>query len=180
MDVQIVNDIWTLLASVLGTMVTILVLTHQSKKSRMEMVIKLEDELEKDHKHSAMELFRLLHGIRMNYEQVKELIANNKSIHIIHVLKKSPGMVQYNDGTLEYTPRFKPKPIQILLKYYNQFSMYLYGIGVIAVLVIILISDIKNISGAVITLIALLVFFIFSYKEWRFDKMVDGLIDEKT
>ena len=104
MEIDMYTKIIFGLVTAVGTGVLAYFNFSQTRKVTAELLEKFEIALEKSQKHSVTELFRLIHGLRMSYSDIVELVKHNDCSKIIFALKKTPNVVCYQDGTFKYTP----------------------------------------------------------------------------
>ena len=150
----------------------------QTKKVRAELIEKFELALEKQQKHAATELFRLLHGLRMEFDDVSTICEHNKAPKIILALQKTPGMVKFENGQFKYTDFFEKKWVRNSNRWITRALAYLVG-G----LTVMLIGLMATLEGA--AALAMLIFVIPSaaflgmqLKDIRHDKMVESIVNE--
>jgi len=103
MDIEVISKLAFGLVSSLGTIALVLFNIGQSRKIKAELLEKFEEAVGRESIHSVTELFRLIHGLRMSYGDIIELIRNEQCSKIIYALKKTPGMVSYERGEFRYT-----------------------------------------------------------------------------
>ncbi|EGA71031.1 hypothetical protein VISI1226_11177 [Vibrio sinaloensis DSM 21326] len=99
---EIGNLFFGLIASI-GTVVATLYNVGQVRKINAELLASFEVALEKQNKHSVTELFRLIHGLRMNYSDIVVLVNDDNCSKIIYALKKTPGIVSFENGKFQYS-----------------------------------------------------------------------------
>lgn len=103
MDIEVISKLTFGLISSLGTIALVLFNMGQARKIKAELLEKFEEAVARESIHSATELFRLIHGLRMSYGDIIELIQHEQCSKIIYALKKTPGMVSYERGEFRYT-----------------------------------------------------------------------------
>ncbi|MFB2640938.1 hypothetical protein ACE02D_01380 [Shewanella bicestrii] len=103
MDIEVISKLAFGLVSSLGTIALVLFNMGQSRKIKAELLEKFEEAVGRGSIHSVTELFRLIHGLRMSYGDIIELIRHEQCSKIIYALKKTPGMVSYEGGEFRYT-----------------------------------------------------------------------------
>ncbi len=161
----------------IGTIAVTYFNLSQARKVKAELLEKFETAIEKSQKHSASELFRLIHGLRMSYSDIAALIENNDSLRIIYALKKTPGIVCYEDGEFRYSAVGKNKIYQFLDVWYLRISIALFSICLFVSLALLAFSEgVTSISGFVFT-----AFFSFmlaiQIKDKNYNKMVANLVN---
>src|SRR5690606_40611368 len=98
MDFETASKLIFGVISSLGTMALVFYNMSQTRKLRTELLEKFEEAVNRKNKHSSTELFRLIHGLRMNYSDVVELVKHDDCSKIIYALKKTPGIVSFKNG----------------------------------------------------------------------------------
>lgn len=163
--------------SALGTIAVIFLNSRQAAQVKSELLIKFENALAKDQKHTATELFRLLHGLRMNYSDIVELVKHDDCIKIIYAIKKTPGLVRYEQGEFKYT-KIARNPI------FRFIDLWIARIG-IAVFGLLTVSSLLMLSlGEGGTALAGFIFMLFGaamlgvqIRQRRHDQMVANIIE---
>ena len=167
------------LFSAIGAIVAYKHNSIKAKQSQAELIIKFEEALKNNNKYSICELFNLIYGVRMDYDDIIEVTKRNDVSKIVFALKKTPGMVKFENGNVQYSTVFKNKWMQFLDKYISR--MLTYSFGAIALILILAMPFVK---GAVtvstfILLITSLTFFALQLKDMRYGNMVRNLIHSK-
>jgi hypothetical protein len=165
------------IVSALGTFAVIFLNSRQAAQVKSELLIKFENALVKEQKHSVTELFRLIHGVRMSYSDIIELVKHDECIKIIYAIRKTPGIVRYEQGEFTYTNIAK-HPI---FKFIDRW-IYLTGVVVFSFLTLLSLSMLGFGNGA--TAIAGFVLSLFGtsmlaiqVRQRRYDQMVSNLIN---
>lgn len=166
------------LISALGTIAVYKYNFSQSEKAHAELIEKFEHALSQEKKHAACELFRMLHGLRMDYEDIQAICRSSKVSKIIFALKKTGGMVKYEGGRVQYTEFFEKRWVRIFNKYIMR--TLTYGMGVIIALSIILMVFLDGPASLamLVFVIPCAAFLAMQVKDIRHDMMVESLIDE--
>lgn len=166
------------LASALGAIAVYKYNNAQARKVQAELVEKFELALEKRQKHAATELFRLLHGLRMEFDDVSAICKHNKAPKIILALQKTPGMVKFEGGLFEYTELFERKWVRSSSRWVARGLAYLFG-----ALTVLFIGLMATLDGA--SSLAMLIFVIpcaaflaMQLKDIRYDNMVESIVSE--
>jgi len=148
----------------------------KSLQVRADLIEKLEEALERKNKHSVCELFRLLHGSRLNYKEIIVITSNDDVSRILYALKKTPGMVTFKNGELKFTTLFKRPWVRSVNKYVSRGFAYLFGALTIVLIIVMAMTD-----GAVS--IAMLIFVIpcfavltMQINDLKYDQMVYELV----
>jgi len=164
------------IVSALGTFAVIFLNSRQAAQVKSELLIKFENALEKEQKHSVTELFRLIHGVRMSYSDIVELVKHDECIKIIYAIRKTPGLVRYENGQFSYTKIAKHPIFKVIDKW-----IYLASVIIFSFLTLISLSMLGFGNGA--TAIAGFILSIFGasmlamqLRQRRYDQMVSNLI----
>lgn len=166
------------LISALGTIAVYKYNFSQSEKAHAELIEKFEHALSQEKKHATCELFRMLHGLRMDYEDIQAICRSSKVSKIIFALKKTGGMVKYEDGRVQYTEFFEKRWVRIFDKYIMRTLTYGMG-GIIALSIILMVFLEGPASLAMLVfVIPCAAFLAMQVKDIRHDMMVESLIDE--
>lgn len=148
----------------------------QTNKTRSELIDKLEIALDSKRKHSVCELFYMLYGLRMDYEDIKEICKISNSIKVIYALKKTPGMVKYENGIFTYSGLFR---IEMFRKSINLITKVMtYFLSMVVVILIVLMGIVQGTYSVAIglVLIPLSVFLWYQLREIRYDNMIHSLV----
>jgi hypothetical protein len=63
-------------------------------------------------------LFEKLTGLIMGYDEIKQIVNDSDGIWIIYSLKKTPGLVEYSEGKLQYKKDY-PEFLRGIEKYFS-------------------------------------------------------------
>lgn len=166
------------LISALGTIALYKYNFSQTEKAHAELIEKFEHALSQEKKHATCELFRMLHGLRMDYDDIQAICRSSKVSKVIYALKKTGGMVKYEDGRVQYTEFFKKRWVRIFDKYVMRILTYVMG-GVIALSIILMVLLEGPASLAMLVfVIPCAAFLAMQVKDIRHDMMVESLIDD--
>lgn len=165
------------LVTAVGTVAVTVFNVGQTRKVRAELLEKLDNAVVKKQKHSVTELFRLLHGLRMSYSDIIELLKHDECAKIIYALKKTPGIVKYRAGEFCYTKIGRNK----IFRFFDHWSgvLGLYSFGFLTLLFLAIFAFGKG-STAIVGAI-FMVFFAFLYglqlRKRNYDFMVKNLME---
>lgn len=163
-------------ASVLGAVAVYQFKLSQSKKARADLLVQLDDAIAQEKKHSAGELFYLLHDLRMNFEDIQAICGDSRSSKIVHALRKTPGIVTHTNGQFQYTGLFQ----KIWVRRINRLAMKLlaYAMAFIALVSIVLMGflDGAGALGLLVIVAPLAAFFGMQVKDIQHDNMVESLV----
>ncbi|WP_226609364.1 hypothetical protein [Marinobacter nauticus] len=164
------------MASVMGAVAVYQFKLSQSKKARADLLAQLDDSIAQEKKHSTGELFYLLHGLRMNFEDIKAICSDGRSAKIVHALRKTPGIVTHENGRFKYTGIFE----KLWVRQINKFVMRLlaYVMAAIALFSIILMGFLDGTEALALLIVVapLAAFFGMQVKDIRHDDMVESLV----
>lgn len=113
--------------SSLGTIALVFYNLSQSRKIRAELLEKFEEAVTRSNKHSVAELFRLIHGLRMRYTDIIELIGHDNCSKILYALKKTPGLVSYKNGEFQYRGLARNRVFRFFDLWFSRISIWLFG-----------------------------------------------------
>lgn len=174
-------DVWKVVAGLVSALGTVAVHKYnaaQSQKIRAELLERLDSAVKADQKHTACELFRLLHGLRMDYEDVKAICGHDKASKIILALQKTPGVVTHQGGRLRYTKVFQKKWVRQANRSVGRVLAWL--MGALTAGMVVLMASLEGVAA-----LAMLVFVIpgatflaLQLRDLRHDQMVESLVDE--
>lgn len=127
MDFDTISKLAFGLVSSLGTIALVFFNLSQSRKIKAELLDKFEVAITRESIHSVTELFRLIHGLRMSYKDIVELIRHDQCSKIIYALKKTPGMVSYVNGEFQYTSIARNRIFRFLDVWFLRLSIMLFS-----------------------------------------------------
>ncbi|WP_422139054.1 hypothetical protein [Endozoicomonas sp. ALC020] len=167
------------LVTAIGTVAVTLFNLGQTRKVRAELLEKLDDAVHKEQKHSATELFRLLHGLRMSHSDIVELLKHDECSKIIYALKKTPGIVTYKSGEFSYTKIGRNKVFRFLDHWSGVIGLYFFGFLTLFFLAMFAFGK----GGIAIAGAIFMVFFAFLFglqlRQRNYDFMVKNLIESE-
>lgn len=150
----------------------------QAKKLRAELLEKLDEAISKEKKHTACELFRLIHGIPIEYSNLKALVNDDNSMVIVYVLKRYPGLAKLQEGKLIYSKKMRSPRVR-------QFGKIVYHSLAIFFGFTLTFSVIYMSTGGVAQFLIGFVFVLISYfvfanmlKMIQDERMIKDLVDE--
>ncbi|MBV1891894.1 MAG: hypothetical protein KUG60_01160 [Gammaproteobacteria bacterium] len=164
------------IASIMGAVAVYQFKMSQSKKARADLLAQLDDSIAQNKKHSAGELFYLLHGLRMNFEDIEAICGDSRSSKIVYALRKTPGVVTHVDGRFIYNGMFEKawvrKANKVLMK------TLAYAMAAIALTSIILMGLLEGTQALALLIVVapLAAFFGMQVKDIQHDNMVEGLV----
>lgn len=130
--------------------------SRQATKIKSELLEKFEVAVDKKQKHSVIELFRLIHGIRRSYTDVDALIGDDECSKIIYALKKTPGIVSYKQGKFKYSGIGKSSVFRFIDRWYTIVTTVSFSFFAIASLLILFIGKgSASIVGLVLFIISI-------------------------
>ena len=164
------------IASVLGAVAVYQFKLSQSKKAKADLLIQLDDAIAQEKKHSAGELFYLLHDLRMNFEDIQAICGDSRSAKIVDALRKTPGIVTHTNGQFQYTGLFQ----KVWVRRINRLAMKLlaYAMASTALVSIVLMGfmDGPGALGLLVVVAPLAAFFGMQVKDIQHDNMVESLV----
>lgn len=163
-------------ASAVGAIALYKYNSAQTLKSRAELIERFEEALQKNRKHAVTELFRMLHGLRLSYQDIVSICSDEESSKIIYALKKTPGMVSYENGKFVYKSVFKRRTFRFIS------SISMYGVSVLfSLITVLLITTGATSKGTealaiILVLVPCAAFLGMVVEDIRFDRMVDSIV----
>jgi|GEM_PF-2087452 len=165
-----------LVTAIVTIAVTYLNVFGQTRKIKSELLEKFEIAVEKSQKHSVTELFRLIHGLRMSYSDILALIQHDECSKIIYALKKTPGVVSFENGEFKYSTIWKNRFWQSFDKGFLHFSIAIFGLLLVLSLIALVYSQgISSFVGFLFTLFCSVILAI-QLRERRYNQMVAQLV----
>ena len=176
MDFDVASKLIFGFISALGTIALVFYNMGQSRKAKAELLEKFEEAVDRKNKHSTTEIFRLIHGLRMSYSDVIELIEHDDCSKVIYALKKTPGMVSFRNGEFQYAGMGRNKLFRWVDRWFLRATIVFFGFVAVISLAFLGFGE-----GA--TSIAGFIFLIFSsmmlalqLRQRAYDQMVQELV----
>jgi len=151
----------------------------QTRKVTAELLEKFEVAIEKSQKHSVTEIFRLIHGLRMSYSDIMQLIQHDECSKIIFALRKTPGIVCYRNGTFQYTPIGKSSAFKFFDIWSTRFTIGTFSVLTLSSFLLLVFGDgTSSVLGFVFMIM-------FSYllgtqlRQNRHDQMITSLVNDE-
>lgn len=135
-NIELISKLIFGLISAIGAGTLAIYNIHQSKKNESELLEKFDKALAGSNKLLVTELFRLIHGVYMDYPDVRKLIKRDDSTRILYALKKTPGYVTYKNGEFGYTRVGRYRWFRALDTVTNVFNIVLATLGTIVAIVV--------------------------------------------
>ncbi|WP_321323528.1 hypothetical protein [Thiomicrorhabdus sp.] len=177
MDIDVLSKLAFGLVSSLGTIALILFNIGQARKIKAELLEKFEEAVQRESIHSVTELFRLIHGLRMSYGDILELIRHEQCSKIIYALKKTPGIVSYEGGEFKYTLIARNRFFRFIDRWFMRLSIGFFSLlGVLS----LALFGLGHGSTSVISFVFLLfssVMLALQLRQRAYDQMVERLIE---
>jgi hypothetical protein len=176
MDFDIATKLVFGVISSLGTMALIFYNMGQARKMKAELLEKFEEAINRESKHSATELFRLIHGLRMNYSDVAELVKHDGCSKIIYALKKTPGIVSFKNGTFQYTNVGRNKVFRYIDCCFTHFSIFFFGGLLLVSLAVMGMSEGASSVAGFLFVIFSSVMLAVQLRQRAYDQMIESLV----
>jgi|TARA_R100000656_G_scaffold57627_1_gene45074 hypothetical protein len=150
----------------------------QGQKFRAELIEKFELALEKGQRHATSELFLILHGLNMEFEEIEAVCAHRHSRNVIRALQKTPGMVRFENSRIDYTPLFQKRWFRESNRFMGK--LLAYALGTVTIILIIGMATLDGIAAfaVLVILIPALAIWSVQVRDLRHERMIDGLISE--
>lgn len=127
MDFDTLSKLAFSLVSALGTVALVFFNFGQTRKIKAELLEKFEEAVTRESIHSVTELFRLIHGLRMSYRDILELIKHDQCSRIIYALQKTPGIVSYANGEFQLTKIAKNPIFRFFDVWFTRLSITIFS-----------------------------------------------------
>jgi predicted PurR-regulated permease PerM len=164
------------IVSAIGTAAVVFLTLRQATKVKAELLEKFETALEKSQKHSVAELFRLIHGVRMSYSDIAELVKHDECIKIIYAIKKTPGMVSYKNKAFTYTGIGTSPIFRFIDRWFTKFGItFFVFISLVSLLMLVIGNGATAITGFLFLIVSVAMF-VMQINEHRYNQMVSNLI----
>jgi hypothetical protein len=149
----------------------------QARKVKAELLEKFELVLEKEKKHSVTELFRLIHGLRMSYTDIVELVKHDDCSKIIYALSKTPGLVCYEQGEFRYTGIAKSLLFQFCDRWFTRLAILVLMLASLGSLTVAIYAKNLAVTASGFVMVAVFSFVLATQlRQRRYDRMVANLI----
>lgn len=164
------------LISSLGTIALVFFNLGQARKIKAELLEKFEEAIFRQSKHSVTELFRLIHGLRMSYSDILELIQHDQCSKIIYVLKKTPGVVSYVNGEFRYANIAGSMIFRLIQKWFLRISISFFSIlALLSLATLGFGKGATSVAGFIFLLFCSLML-AFQLRQRSYDQMVESLV----
>lgn len=177
MDLEIISKLGFGLVSSLGTVALISYNFGQARKVRSDLVEKFEEAVSRKSIHSVTELFRLIHGLRMSYADITELIQDDQCSKIIYALKKTPGMVSYSEGEFKYAGIAGNRAFRFINEWFTRISIGFFGVLTLGSLAMFVFGQESAAVAGFIILLFCSSILTFQIRQKNYDRMVQNLVD---
>lgn len=177
MDLELASKLSFGLVSSMGTAALVFYNLGQARKVRAELLEKFEEAVSREHIHSTTELFRLIHGLRMSYRDITTLIQNEQCSKIIYALKKTPGMVSYNDGEFRYSGIAGSRVFRIINTWFTRLSIWLFGSLTLGSLAMFVFGEGAASVAGFVFLIFCSFFLALQVRQRNYDRMIQNIVE---
>jgi len=111
--------------TVIGSIVVAVISNNKKEERKLAVQEKLSKALKSDEstKLEVAELFRIATGIRMKHSDIVEIVEDENSIWLVHLLNTNPGYVKYENGKLHYTEAFSKSWIRKGIYFFEKISV---------------------------------------------------------
>ncbi|MDP2713390.1 hypothetical protein [Rheinheimera sp.] len=163
--------------SALGTMALVFFNLSQTRKIKAELLEKFEDAVSRANKHSVTELFRLIHGLRMNYADIIELVKHDNCSKIIFSLKKTPGLVSYRGGKFRYSKIASNRIFRFVDKFFMRLSIFTFSAFTLFSFGVLIFGKGTTAVVGFVFLILSSMMLAFQLRQRNYDQMVSDLVE---
>lgn len=177
MDFDVTTKLLFGCISVLGTMTLVFLNLSQARKIKAELLEKFDEAVSRSNKHSVTELFRLIHGLRMSYTDIIELISHDSCSKIIYALKKTPGFVSYDNGEFRYTKFANTRNFRFIDRWFLRLSIFIFSVFVLLSLGMLTFGNGTMAAAGFIFLISSSILLAVQLRQRSYDQMVANLVE---
>ncbi|WOH37660.1 hypothetical protein RI844_00050 [Thalassotalea fonticola] len=164
------------IVTAVGTIALTFFNMSQTRKVTAELLEKFEIAVEKTQKNSVTELFRLIHGLRMNYQDIIELINHDDCSRIIYALKRTPGLVCYENGSFQYTSIGRNSIFKFVDKWFTRLGIATFSIFTFASYLLLVFGNNYSAIAGFFMLIVFAFMLGRQLRQRRYDQMVESLV----
>ena len=165
------------LVSALGAVAVYRFNRAQALKARAELVETFERALAAGQRHATAELFRLLHGLRMGFDDICWVCGHDQSNKIILALQKSPGTVDVAKREIKYVRFYKHRWVRRLSAWALRAGAYCFGLITAALIVVMAMIDGPASLALLVLIIPASAAFAMQIRDIQFDEMIRGLVE---
>ncbi|CAN8139487.1 putative Pilus assembly protein TadB [uncultured Thiomicrorhabdus sp.] len=177
-SIELFKALIALMSAVAG--ITIYKLNQtKSLKTRADLVEQFQKALTDGQKYSVMEMFYLLHGLRMTYEDIQALCEDSNASHIIYSLQKTPGMVKYKDSSFQYTEIFQKSWFRKLNRWVYLVAVWMTGLITFGLMIASIFAPYKAAIAIFILLIPFFTYLTFLLRDMSHDKLIESLVPQQ-
>lgn len=176
MDFDVASKLIFGFISALGTIALVFYNMGQSRKVKAELLEKFEEAVDRKNKHSTTEIFRLIHGLRMSYSDVIELIEHDDCSKVIYALKKTPGMVSFRNGKFQYAGMGKNKLFRWVDRWFLRITIIFFGfVAIISLALLGFGEDATSVAGFIFLIFSSMMLAL-QLRQRAYDQMVQELV----
>ncbi|MEX1221787.1 MAG: hypothetical protein WEA82_06705 [Idiomarina sp.] len=180
MDIDILSKLTLGVVSAIGTIALAFLSIGRTRRLQADLVEKFEEALVRESLHSVTELFRLIHGLRMSYTDIVELVKHNQCSKIIYILKRTPGMVSYQDGEIQYSNIARNSIFRFFDRWFLRLSIVFFSLSGLASLMLLGLSQGVMAGVGFVFLLPSSFMLALQVRELKYDQMVKNLINSES
>lgn len=165
-------------AALAGSIVAYITARNHAIKSKLDLIRRFSEAISNRNKYEVQQLFFLLHGLRMKYRDIQQLVNLEDSASILYVISKRSGMIWFDSGKLEFRSMFKSHFVRKAFDYVSIFLMIAMLTVVLISFVVLLLSEGKYTIASSSMLIFFGFFLLLQIRDFVFDKKAYELINK--
>lgn len=177
MELDILTKVIIGIISSLGTAGVIFLNFRQAAKLKAELLDQFDSAVRHNKKHTATELFRLIHGIRMSFTDIKALIQHDECSKIIYALKKTPGIVAYKSGNFEYAGLGSNRLYRFIDRWMTKLGLLMFSTLSVAFMLMFSFGHGNTSITGFIMMIICATLATVQLRQRRYDQMIDNLVN---
>ncbi|MCP4704983.1 MAG: hypothetical protein GY865_10260, partial [candidate division Zixibacteria bacterium] len=124
------------------------------------------------------ELFYLLHGSKRNYKEILAIANNDDVSKILYALKKTPGIVEFENNELKYTALFGHPMVKFINQTVSKWLTYAMGACTICLIIIFPMTDGITSFTFLIFIIPCFAVLTMQIKDMRYEQMVNEMVQD--
>ncbi len=180
MEIEILSKVLVGIITIVSSYKATIFNIGNSQKMKADLLEKLDVAIERKKKHTSTELFRLIHGLRMSYPDIESLAQSDNCSAIIYALKKTPGIVYYSNGKLQYTAIASSTIFKFIEKFASWLFITLFTLlAAMSFYMFVFCEGGTSIVGIVLLAFSTFMLTIY-YRQRSYDRMVSDIVLKNT
>lgn len=153
----------------------------QNRKTQGELIVLFSKALSDEDKHAVGAYFRLLYGLNMEYSEIVALTKHENSAQIIYCLKRTPRLLFFRNGFLQYSKVGRIRFFRSLDNWFWLINVTFWTLISFLILYLLAISPVNLwvyvYSSAMLAVCA--VFLFVSIEEIKYNQDVEKIVIQK-